>query len=83
MAWSGQGGDEGRAVKATLTRLFFSNTISRPGQLRDTPQPPIQPCRIVSYALPNSRLSFGNGEGTVRARAGASPLCIFHEPRES
>jgi hypothetical protein len=34
MAWSGLGGEEAKAVKATLAAaffLFFSNTISRPG----------------------------------------------------
>ncbi len=30
MAWSGLGGDEGKAAKATLLAFFFSNTIPGP-----------------------------------------------------
>jgi hypothetical protein len=71
MAWSGLGGEEGEAVKATTPRLFFSNTISRPGQLRDIHNHPTLP-HLTPYLTHRSTVAvvIRHGEGTVRAGAG-------------
>lgn len=63
-------GEEGKAVKATLPAFFFPN-LFRSGQLRDIHQP----CQLsLRCPIP---VVIRNGEGTVRARAGAFLFSTF------
>lgn len=75
--WRGRGSSQGNN-----TPPFFSNTISRPGQLRDIHNHPTLPY-LTPYLTHGSTVAvvIRHGEGTVRAGAGVSLLSTsFKEP---